>query len=392
MLKGHTGPVWSVAFSYNWALLASGLADGTIRIWDVSISAGKQTLEEHNDDVTSIIFSHDLTLFASASHDCTVRIWNLSSGVCLQTLKGHNDWITTAVFSYDSKLLASASGDYTIRIWNPSSGVCLQTLKEYFWWITTIAFSCDSKLLVSASRDGTMRIWNLNSGVCLQTLTGCESTIFAVAFSSDSSLLASASEDGVVRIWDVSSGACPRILEEDKASDLSCDSTLFVAASYDGCTLQIKDSRSGGRVAMLKAPKGFEISLAFLHDSTLLASTSGSAWQDNTVLVWDTRNGECQQILHISKGLSSISANTIGSLPSIPSIKQDENESQGPQYHGVTLSSSREWIKHESKELVWLPPEYRPGEWAVSGNIVAIGTRSGKVWTCNLQIAGFGRG
>merc|ERR1719343_1870509 len=34
-LKGHTGPVWTVAFSKDACLLASGSSDGTVRLWNV---------------------------------------------------------------------------------------------------------------------------------------------------------------------------------------------------------------------------------------------------------------------------------------------------------------------------------------------------------------------
>jgi WD40 repeat protein len=34
-LRGHTGPVWSVAFSPDGKTLASGSQDGAIKLWDV---------------------------------------------------------------------------------------------------------------------------------------------------------------------------------------------------------------------------------------------------------------------------------------------------------------------------------------------------------------------
>ena len=87
-----------------------------------------QTLEGHSGSVWSVAFSHDDKHLASASGDTTVKIWDTASGKCIQTLEGHSRWVQSVAFSHDDKHLASASGDTTVKIWDTASGKCLQTI------------------------------------------------------------------------------------------------------------------------------------------------------------------------------------------------------------------------------------------------------------------------
>ncbi|EMD68550.1 hypothetical protein COCSADRAFT_178355 [Bipolaris sorokiniana ND90Pr] len=103
--------VFSIAFSQNFAWLASALRSNTVKIWDIS----------------SVAFSHNSMRLASASasDDRVIKIWDTSNGACLQTYKGHSRAIKSVAFSYNSMQIASASRDKTIKIWDTSGSACL---------------------------------------------------------------------------------------------------------------------------------------------------------------------------------------------------------------------------------------------------------------------------
>ena len=67
-LQGHTGDVYSIAWSPNGKTLASGSGDRTVKLWDVA--KGKQL---------SNLRGHTGTL-ASGSDDRTVKFWDAAAG------------------------------------------------------------------------------------------------------------------------------------------------------------------------------------------------------------------------------------------------------------------------------------------------------------------------
>jgi archaellum biogenesis ATPase FlaH len=145
-LEGHSGSVYTLAFSRDGGLLASGSDDRTVRLWDPATGAALRTIERHSGSVWTLAFSWDGGLLASGSGDCTVRLWDPATGAALRTLEGHSDPVYTLAFSRDGGLLASGSGDRTVRLWDPATGAALRTLEGHSSWVRTLAFSRDGQL------------------------------------------------------------------------------------------------------------------------------------------------------------------------------------------------------------------------------------------------------
>ncbi|KAK4456332.1 WD40-repeat-containing domain protein, partial [Cladorrhinum samala] len=137
-----------------------GSLDNTIRLWDAATGTHQQTLEGHSGYVYTVAFSPDGKTLASGSEDNTIRLWDAATGTHQQTLEGHSGSVWAVAFSPDGKTLASGSDDDTIRLWDAATGTHQQTLKGHSNDITrqsdyvrVIAFSPDGKSGLDASRN-----------------------------------------------------------------------------------------------------------------------------------------------------------------------------------------------------------------------------------------------
>ncbi len=84
----------------------------------------------HTDLVWSVVFSPEDKMLASGSEDQTVKLWNIQTGECLKTLQGHSHRVCSVAFSPDGETITSGSGDETIKLWDVKTGHCLKTLTD----------------------------------------------------------------------------------------------------------------------------------------------------------------------------------------------------------------------------------------------------------------------
>lgn len=218
--QGHTGTVWTVAFSNDGKYIASSGDDKIVRIRSTETSKQLHALPGHKLIVWSVKFSPDGTRLASCSFDHSVKLWNVADGRLLRDNNEHTQATVDIAFSHNGGLLASTSDDKTIRFWNTRDGSLIKTM-EVREHVQAVAFSPDDKYLITGGRDKVMigeflqeifgntefnkgvsaRLWDVATGELLQTFAHHSNDVNDVAYSHDGQRIATASADNTVDVW-----------------------------------------------------------------------------------------------------------------------------------------------------------------------------------------------
>ncbi len=284
------GSIFSVTFSPDRKLLATGGMDGQIRIWRVADGEQLLAWQAHGDWIRNVTFSPDGKMLASSSNDCTVRVWDWMQMNCLHVLRGHTDWVWSARFVVWKGLLflISVSSDRTGKIWNLNIDKCVFTIQEPDEQMWSVAFSSNGYTLASSSANS-VKLWNIWTKKCVKVTFDESSRIRALAFSPDGKTLVG-SDDHSIKIWDVASGSCLNSFAVTANSSIwsmmfSPDGQRMISAGAD--KIQIWNAVNWEALTTLSEPQYRIRSIAYSLDQTMLAVGS----DEQLVRIWDAKTG-----------------------------------------------------------------------------------------------------
>ncbi|XP_076947106.1 uncharacterized protein LOC143618941 [Bidens hawaiensis] len=147
------------------SLIASGHADGSIRIWDCERGTCETTLNGHKGATTILRFNKTGSLLASGSKGNDIVLWDVIGEVGLFRLRGHRDQVTDLAFLDSGKKLVSASKDKFLRVWDLDTQHCTQIVGGHHSEIWSIDVDPEQRYLVTGSADSELRFYTIKHEV-----------------------------------------------------------------------------------------------------------------------------------------------------------------------------------------------------------------------------------
>ncbi|PSR94293.1 U3 small nucleolar RNA-associated protein [Coniella lustricola] len=195
-LKPHGTPVVVLAVDRTGTLLATGAADGNIKVWDILGGYVTHTFRGPSVLVSALHFFEIASGRAAEEHTTASK----------KNKKGKKKNSEAANDNATIRFrLASGSQDGKVRVWDLHKRSVIADLESHVSDVQGIDYSASEHALVTAGRDKTMIWWDAKSWTAKKTIPTFDA-IEAAGFVEDGRLTYTAGANGCVRLWETDTG------------------------------------------------------------------------------------------------------------------------------------------------------------------------------------------
>ncbi|KAG9196673.1 putative U3 small nucleolar RNA-associated protein 13 [Alternaria panax] len=197
-LRLHTSPVVTLATDRTGTLVATGGADGVVKIWDIAGGYTTHAFHGHGGVVSALHFFEVEVAERDDAADNNKK----------RKRKSRQQGVKPEHALGESQIqfrLASGAEDGKVRIWDLHKRKSAATLDSHVSVVRSLQYSPQEQVLLSGSRDKTLIVWDSHKWKAQRTIAALEG-IESAGFTADGKMLYSGGENGRLRLWSASSG------------------------------------------------------------------------------------------------------------------------------------------------------------------------------------------
>lgn len=196
-----TSPIQAVQISPDNRAIATGSADGNVRVWNRRTGLILYNNNQHSTIVYSVAFTPNGRWLVTGSGDGNIHIIDWQIDQLRHRFPGHTGEVRSLAITPDGLQIVSGGTDNNIKIWNLITAEEVRTLTGHRGAVLSVAVSPDGTQIASSSRDQTVKIWDLETGELLNTLTNPQVVVNSLVFGINSATLIGGTQDGMVVVW-----------------------------------------------------------------------------------------------------------------------------------------------------------------------------------------------
>ncbi|XP_003744313.1 transducin beta-like protein 3 [Galendromus occidentalis] len=166
-------PVLKLEFDVDNRMLASGSADGALKVWDVVSKYCTHNLKGASGTFTMLRFHPTKhLLYGATTHSGTLFCWNLKDSRLEQQLEAHTSVITDLQF-VDSKVALTSSRDKVVVVWDIEKHQEIRSIPvfenvESLMLLRTEDAGFAEGHFVTVGNKGVLKVWHIASGKCVK--------------------------------------------------------------------------------------------------------------------------------------------------------------------------------------------------------------------------------